>query len=77
MWYNGYGKIAVDPSVDVEYSDKAAKKIKALKGYTSKHVASEGDDVKIEWETQSPEKVKCMPGFERQSWVAWDEGLGE
>jgi alpha-1,3-mannosyltransferase len=75
MWFHGYGKIAVVPSVNVEYSDEAAKKIKALKGYVSKHVANEGDDIKIEWETQPPENVKCMPGYEHQSWVAWDEGL--
>jgi alpha-1,3-mannosyltransferase len=75
MWFHGYGKIAVVPSVNVEYSDDAAKKIKELKGYTSKYVAKEGDDSKIEWETQPPEKVKCMPGYAQQSWVAWDEGL--
>jgi alpha-1,3-mannosyltransferase len=75
MWFHGYGKIAVVPSVNVEYSDDAAKKIKALKGYTSKHVTDEGEDVNIEWETQPPEKVKCMPGYAQQSWPAWDEGL--
>ncbi|RAR16233.1 glycosyltransferase family 69 protein [Stemphylium lycopersici] len=32
MWFHGYGKIAVVPSVNVEYSDDAAKKIKTLKG---------------------------------------------
>ncbi|KAF2469471.1 uncharacterized protein BDR25DRAFT_326269 [Lindgomyces ingoldianus] len=75
MWYFGYGKIAVIPSVNVEYSDKAAKKIKALKGYASRHVAKEGDDARIEWETTPPAKVKCMPDFKRQEFVAWDEGL--
>ncbi|KAF1837353.1 alpha-1,3-mannosyltransferase CMT1 [Decorospora gaudefroyi] len=75
MWFHGYGKIAVVPSVNVEYSDEAAKKIKALKGYASKHVANEGDDVKITWETSPPEKVKCMPDYQHQSFVAWDEGL--
>jgi alpha-1,3-mannosyltransferase len=75
MWFHGYGKIAVVPSVNVEYSDDAAKKIKTLKGYTSKYVANEGDDSKIEWETQPPEKVKCMPGYAPPSWIAWDEGL--
>lgn len=75
MWFNGYGKIAVVPSVNVEYSDEGTKKIKALKGYTSKHVANEGDDIKIEWEISPPEKVKCMPDYRHQTFVAWDEGL--
>jgi alpha-1,3-mannosyltransferase len=75
MWANGYGKIAVVPSVNVEYSDEAAKKIKTLKGYVSRHVASEGDGGKIEWELKPPEKVKCMPNYQRQSWVDWNEGI--
>ncbi|KAI4627282.1 uncharacterized protein J4E87_003844 [Alternaria ethzedia] len=36
MWFNGYGKIAVVPSVNVEYSDEGTKKLRALKGSTSK-----------------------------------------
>jgi alpha-1,3-mannosyltransferase len=75
MWVKGYGKIAVVPSVNVEYSDEAAKKIKALKGYVAKHVANEGNDGKIEWETKPPEKVKCMPDHQHQTFVDWDEGL--
>jgi len=74
MWFNGYGKIAVVPSVNVEYSNEATQKIKNLKGYTSKHVANEGD-TKIEWETSPPAKVKCMPDYRHQTFVAWDEGL--
>ncbi|KAI2479836.1 alpha-13-mannosyltransferase CMT1 [Pyrenophora tritici-repentis] len=75
MWFHGDGKIAVVPSVNVEYSDAAAKKIKALKGYASKHVANEGDDGKIEWEAKPPAKVKCMPTHQDQTFVDWDEGL--
>ncbi|KAI4697648.1 uncharacterized protein J4E84_000780 [Alternaria hordeiaustralica] len=75
MWFNGYGKIAVVPSVNVEYSDEGTKKLRALKGSTSKHVADEGDDIKIEWEVSPPEKVKCMPDYRHQTFVAWDEGL--
>ncbi|KAF3003165.1 hypothetical protein E8E13_009109 [Curvularia kusanoi] len=75
MWAKGYGKIAVVPSVNVEYSDEAAKKIKALKGYVSEHPADKGDDAKIEWETEPPKQVKCMPNYKSQSFVDWDEGL--
>jgi alpha-1,3-mannosyltransferase len=75
MWANGYGKIAVVPSVNVEYSDEAAKKIKTLKGYVTRHVANEGDDWRIEWETKPPKKVKCMPDHQHQTFVDWNEGL--
>ncbi|KAF2007583.1 glycosyltransferase family 69 protein [Amniculicola lignicola CBS 123094] len=76
MWWNGYGKIAVVPSVNVEYSDEAAKKIKTLKGYTWSHVANEEDNMKIKWELDPPSRVKCIPGgYETQKWVAWNEGL--
>jgi alpha-1,3-mannosyltransferase len=76
MWYHGYRKIAVVPSVNVGYSDEDAKKLKALKGYTSSHVANEGEDVKIEWENDPPAEVKCMLNYENQYFVPWDQGLG-
>lgn len=77
MWYNGYGKIAVIPSVNLEYSDEAAKKIKAQKGYVSKWVDAEGttNDLQIEWDSEPPPKVKCIPNYENQTWPLWDEGL--
>ncbi|KAF3050528.1 hypothetical protein E8E11_009459 [Didymella keratinophila] len=76
LWTNGYGKIAVVPSVNVEYSDENAKRIKALKGYVASHITNEGDDARIEWEANPPEKVKCMPTHQRQFFVDWNEGLG-
>jgi alpha-1,3-mannosyltransferase len=75
MWAKGYGRIAVVPSVNVEYSDEAARKIKALKGYVARHVKDGGHDERIEWETKPPEKVKCMPDYQHQTFVDWDEGL--
>lgn len=75
MWAKGYGKIAVVPSVNVGYSDEATKKIKALKGYVTKHVTNEGDVAKIAWETKPPEKVKCKPDYKHQTFVDWDEGI--
>lgn len=75
MWYHGFGKIAVIPSVNVEYSDENAKKIKALKGYTSSHVANGGEDGKIAWRSKPPEQVKCMLNYENQYFVPWDQGL--
>ena len=80
MWYLGYGKIAVVPSVNLEYSDEAARKIKAAKGYVSKWVEEEakgGTSVQVEWETSPPPLVKCIHSWAEQNWVAWDEILGE
>ncbi|KAF2258301.1 hypothetical protein CC78DRAFT_587302 [Lojkania enalia] len=75
MWYHGFGKIAVIPSVNVEYSDKASKKIKALKGYTSSHIAKEAEDTHIEWQSDPPAQVKCMINYDNQFFVYWSQGL--
>jgi alpha-1,3-mannosyltransferase len=75
MWANGYGKIAVVPSVNVEYSDENARKIKALKGYTADHVKTEREDMRIDWETAPPKELKCAPTWNRQKLVPWNEGL--
>jgi alpha-1,3-mannosyltransferase len=76
MWHHGYRKIAVVPSINLEYSDKGARKIKAAKGFVSNWVASEGvNAAKIEWETRPPSQVKCIPNYSNQTWVAWDHQL--
>lgn len=77
LWSRGYGKIAVVPAVNLEYSDEKGEKIKRLKGYTSDVVrqqAGDGDDL-IDWVTEPPEKVKCMPTWDNQSWRPWNESL--
>ena len=73
LWHFGYRKIAVVPSVNLEYSDDAARKIKEAKGYTSQWV--EGDNDKIVWEDTPPATVKCMNGYANQIWVPWNEAL--
>ncbi|MCJ1390491.1 hypothetical protein MMC18_003351 [Xylographa bjoerkii] len=78
MWRQGYGKVAVIPAVNLEYTDAAAMKIKALKGYVSQHVNKDGDNnhqsMKIEWERDPPSLVKCIPqSYANQSWVPWNE----
>ena len=76
LWYHGYGKIAVIPSVNLEYSDEAAKRIKAQKGYVSQWVEAEGKEgLQIHWDENPPEKVKCIPTYQNQTWPPWDEGL--
>ena len=77
MWHLGYGKIAVIPSVNLEYSDEAAKKIKAAKGYVSKWVGADGGEEWIKWEANPPSTVKCMPSYHNQTWLPWEEQLVE
>ncbi|KAM3468650.1 hypothetical protein MY5147_007726 [Beauveria neobassiana] len=76
MWFRGYGKIAVIPTVNLEYSDERAKQIKDLKGYASKLVSEQdpANDV-FAWQQNPPDEVKCMPVWENQFWQKWDEGL--
>ncbi|MCJ1281305.1 hypothetical protein MMC26_000623 [Xylographa opegraphella] len=79
LWRRGYGKIAVVPAVNLEYTDEAATRIKALKGYTSQYVNKDGDDednqsMRIEWETDPPSLIKCIPqSYANQSWMPWNE----
>jgi alpha-1,3-mannosyltransferase len=74
----GYSKITVVPSVNLDHSNKSAKKAKKLHGYVSDAVKDEdGNDasLKITWEAKPPEKVKCMADFNDQSWVVWNQGF--
>lgn len=80
MWFHGYGKIAVVPSVNLEYTDEKGQWIKEEKGFVYQWAAEEEEDTngaltsKIDWKGP-PEKMKCMPEFHRQDWVPWDEYL--
>ena len=79
MWHLGHGKIAVVPAVNIEYSDEAAQKIKALKGYVSQWVNKDGDNddpsMQIEWETNPPPLIKCMSPLGNQTWLPWNYQL--
>ncbi|KFY20266.1 hypothetical protein V491_03859 [Pseudogymnoascus sp. VKM F-3775] len=77
LWMEGYSKIAVVPSVNLDYSDGSAKKAKDLHGYVSDAVKGEGNDesLKIVWDDKPPEQVKCMSDFADQSWVPWNQGF--
>lgn len=81
LWFNGYGRIAVVPSVNLEYSDERGGWVKEDRGYTSEWTAREGDEadedappLKVDWEGP-PDQVKCMPTFTMQSWLPWNESL--
>ncbi|TDZ35165.1 Alpha-1,3-mannosyltransferase CMT1 [Colletotrichum spinosum] len=77
MWNIGFGKIAVIPSVNLEYSDDAGKKIKGAKGYTSQWTGDEDqdEDFRLDWKLDPPEKVKCMASYDKQTWEPWNEAL--
>jgi alpha-1,3-mannosyltransferase len=76
MWHRGFGKIAVVPTVNLEYTNEKGKKVKELKGYTSDLVRGKTEEeMSIDWVTQPPEKVLCSPDFHRQSWRVWNETL--
>ncbi|KAK0631530.1 cryptococcal mannosyltransferase 1-domain-containing protein [Immersiella caudata] len=76
MWWAGYGKIMVVPSVNLEYSDEKGRYIKEMKGYTGRWAGEEKEEEeRIEW-VGPPEKVKCMPTFDDQTWRDWNETLG-
>ncbi|CAK7211704.1 hypothetical protein SCUCBS95973_001208 [Sporothrix curviconia] len=77
LWFHGYGKIAVVPSVNLEYSDDRAQQIKDLKGYTSRWTTAEdvARDDKIEWQSTPPGNVKCIPSYKDQSFRPWNETL--
>ena len=75
MWYHGYRKIAVVPSVNLEYSDKDATRIKEYKGYVPRWISNDGLDDRIDWESAPPAMLKCMPNYDSQTWEPWDKGL--
>ena len=78
LWMEGYSKIAVVPSVNLDYSDKSAKKAKGLYGYVSEAVKGENvndGSLRIVWDDKPPEQVKCMADFADQSWVPWNQGF--
>ncbi|KIL89485.1 hypothetical protein FAVG1_07065 [Fusarium avenaceum] len=74
MWHRGYRKIAVVPSVNLEYSGEKAADVKKLKGYVS-DIVEDREDIAIDWVFEPPEHVRCMPTWEKQSWRPWNETL--
>jgi alpha-1,3-mannosyltransferase len=77
MWNLGHGKIAVVPSINLEYSDKAAKKIKSAKGYVFERLVGEAGSAQIQWELTPPPLIRCIRSYKDQTWVPWNEGLVE
>jgi alpha-1,3-mannosyltransferase len=76
FWYHGYGKIAVVPSVAVGYFNNETALIKKSQGTVTKWLQQAQKEDRIAWKGP-PEKMKCVPDFERQSWVPWDNQMKE
>ena len=80
MWYHGYRKIAVVPSINVGYDDEESQKVKAAHGTVAEWAAKEEANelpLSIEWAKEPPATIKCVPTYQRPSWVPWDEALKE
>lgn len=80
MWFKGYGKIAVVPSVNLQYTDELGRRVKKQKGYVAELIADEaeaknGTALLVPWKLDPPELVKCMPDFKDQTWLPWNESL--
>ncbi|KAK8088788.1 alpha-1-3-mannosyltransferase [Apiospora hydei] len=74
MAFQGYGKIAVVPSVNLEYSIEKGETLKRLKGFVSSLVEDDGTKDAITWQPP-PDQVKCMPTFNNQYWRPWNDTL--
>ncbi|PCD22052.1 hypothetical protein AU210_015854 [Fusarium oxysporum f. sp. radicis-cucumerinum] len=76
LWYRGYGKIAVVPSINLEYKLERGRKLKEKMGFTSDIVSEQDPDGdRIEWQPDPPAKVKCIAEWDDQYWVPWNESL--
>lgn len=76
MWYKGFGKIAVVPSVNYEYTIDMGRKINKWKGFVSDIVSKQDPvDDRFEWQIEPPAQVKCIGGWGETTWGPWDEAL--
>ncbi|KAK3319335.1 family 69 glycosyltransferase [Apodospora peruviana] len=71
LWWEGFGRIAVVPSVNLAYNTQEGKRIKKELGFVSDFVSSD----RIDWRAEPPAQVCCAPGFKGQKWLDWDESL--
>lgn len=75
LWFNGYGRIAVVPTINTAYSYDHMKIVRKYMGGVSDHLCH-SDVKKIVWKTTPPDKVKCKPDWATEdSWVPWNQSL--
>ncbi|CEJ93002.1 hypothetical protein VHEMI08623 [[Torrubiella] hemipterigena] len=73
LWLRGYGRIAVVPTINLDYKIENARRIKKDRGYTEDLINDKdpNDDL-IEWQTTPPEKTLCQVGWHNQFWQSWN-----
>ncbi|KAK8138330.1 alpha-1-3-mannosyltransferase CMT1 [Apiospora sp. TS-2023a] len=74
MAFQGYGKVATVPSVNLEYSIEKGDMLKKAKGFASSLVEADSAKENISWQLP-PDQVKCMPTFDNQYWRPWNDTL--
>ncbi|KAI5462809.1 alpha-1,3-mannosyltransferase CMT1 [Mariannaea sp. PMI_226] len=75
LWFLGYGKIAMIPTVNFAYSNDGGRDIKGRLGFVSDRVRDQdlaGDQ--IEW-LGPPDQVKCIEPWSKQYWQTWNATL--
>ena len=75
LWGEGFGRIAVVPSVNLGYGGEVGRLVKGVRGFVGDFIA-DGEE-RIGWVGEPPERVKCMPDFKDQRWLRWNESFGE
>ena len=73
LWQENYRRIAVVPSINIGYSTEESRKIKDRRGSVSSWVEREDPSNSIRWDSQPPQKIKCVPSWNKPSWVRWDQ----
>jgi alpha-1,3-mannosyltransferase len=74
LWKEGYGKIAVVPSVNVGYSDEQSMKVKEWHGRVSAWAEKEDPQKDlIEWDLTPPKHIKCVTSYQHPSWERWNQ----
>lgn len=87
FWWEGFGRIAVVPTVNVAYSDEQARLTKEKHGYVGQLLNRSTDDPDppateavselIQWDDEPPPMIKCYTDIKQQMWVRVFEGLGK
>ncbi|PWY96003.1 hypothetical protein BO94DRAFT_455488 [Aspergillus sclerotioniger CBS 115572] len=72
LWRQGMGKVLAVPAVNVAYEYRWTLRAKQDKGYVHDIVNKpryKGHDELVRWQEEPPKKIKCMPSWDKQSWV--------
>ncbi|OAA35922.1 alpha-1,3-mannosyltransferase CMT1 [Metarhizium rileyi] len=77
LWFRGYRRIAVVPSVNFGYEHEDYEYVKKKLGFVSDWVVKQSSlSEQINWVTEPPKQVKCIDPWSKQEWHPWNAGLG-